>query len=342
MAKNLFLFTGEETYLLHEQIALWKKAFVEKHGDINLAILDADDTPLNEIMAAALAMPFLGDKRLIFIHNLPDAPRARQTEASNKKDEKRDEELKKMEANLDGIPDTSVVVFVQNNPDRRKAFFKKLSSKAEVREFSPLAGQALNEWIRKKVQAGGARIDTSTSEYLVSLTGQNLWRLSQEVDKLTMHSAGEAISKSVIDKLVVPTLEANVFHLTDALGLKNHRKAIQHLHQSLAAGENLRQVFFMIVRQFRLLLQGYGYRESNPNSSPVAFAAALKLHPFVARNTLSQLQNFSGQELKNAYARLLEIDMDMKTSRIRTTTDNQDELALAMERFIVNFCQKKI
>ena len=92
MAKNLFLFTGEETYLLHEQIASWKKAFTEKHGDINLAVLDADDTPLYEIMAAILAFPFLGDKRLIFIHNLPDAPKARQTEEPTKKDEKRDEE----------------------------------------------------------------------------------------------------------------------------------------------------------------------------------------------------------------------------------------------------------
>jgi DNA polymerase III subunit delta len=341
MAKNLFLFTGEETYLLHEQIASWKKAFTEKHGDINLSILGADDTPLNEIMAAALAMPFLGDKRLIFIHNLPDAPKARQTEEPTKKDEKRDEELKKMEANLDEIPDTSVVVFVQSNPDKRKSFYKKLCAKAEVKEFNPLAGQALSEWIRKRASQDGARIDSSASDYLVTLTGQNLWRLSQEIDKLAAHCRGEAVSKAVIDKLVVPTLEANVFQLTDALGLKDHRKAIRHLHQSLAAGENLRQVFFMIVRQFRLLLQGYGYKESNPNSSSTAFSAALKLHPFVARNTLSQLSNFSGQELKNAYGRLLEIDLDLKTSKIRTTTDNQDELALAMERFIINFCQKQ-
>jgi len=59
MANNLFLFTGEETYLLHGQINGWKKAFIEKHGDINLAILDAEEMPLNEIMAAILAIPFL-------------------------------------------------------------------------------------------------------------------------------------------------------------------------------------------------------------------------------------------------------------------------------------------
>lgn len=338
MAKNVFLFTGEETYLLHEQINSWKAAFTEKHGDINLAILDAEEMPLNEIMAAVNAIPFLGDKRLIFIHGLPDKPSTRKSEEPTKKDEKRDAELKKLEADLDDVPETSVAVFVQSHPDKRKSFYKKLVAKAEVKEFLPLSGQALVGWIQKRVQEKGARIDQQGAEYLVSLTGQDLWRLSHEIEKLVAYSPGEVIAKSVIDKLVVPTLEANVFHLTDALGVKDRQKAIQHLHRSLAAGENLRQVFYMIVRQFRLLLQGSGYRSANPKANSTGFAATLKLHPFVARNTLAQLKNFEQSELKGAYQRLLEIDLDLKTSRIRVTTDNQDELALAIERFIVNFC----
>ena len=338
MANNLFLFTGEETYLLHEQINAWKRAFLEKHGDLNLAILDADETPLNEIMAAVNAMPFLGDKRLIFIHGLPDKPSARKSEEPTKKESTRDEELKRLETDLDEVPESSVVVFVQSAPDKRKSFYKKLVAKVEMKEFVPLTGQSLYSWVQKRVQMKGGRIDLSTAEYLASLTGQDLWRLSQEVDKLTTYSSGGAITRQVIDQLVMPTLEANVFHLTDALGAKDCRKAIQHLHRSLAAGENLRQIFYMVVRQFRLLLQGSGYKSINLNANPTAFAAALKLHPFVARNTMAQLKNFNDQELKGAYARLLDIDIDLKTSRIRVTTDNQDELALAIERFIVNFC----
>ncbi len=338
MANNLFLFTGEETYLLHEQINVWKKAFIEKHGDINLAALDVVEMPLYEIMAAVNAMPFLGDKRLIFIYGLPDKPKTRNADKVSKADEKRDEDLKKLETDLDDVPESSVVVFVQSAPDKRKSFYKKLIAKVEVKEFLPLTGQVLNAWIQKRAQGKGARIDLSTAEYLASLTGQNLWSLSQEIDKLTAYASGESITKSIVDKLVVPTLEANVFHLTDALGIKNHRKAIQHLHRSLAAGDNLRQVFYMVVRQFRLLLQGSGYQNSHPNANPTAFAATLKLHPFVARNTMAQLKNFNDAELKKAYARLLDIDVDLKTSRIRVTVDNQDELALAIERFIIKFC----
>ena len=340
MAKNLFLFTGEETYLLSEQISSWKKAFVEKHGDINLEVLDTEEMPLNEVMAAINAMPFLGDKRLIFVYGLPVAPPKRETAEPTKKDEKREAELEKLAEDLDDIPESSVVVFVQSKPDKRRAFYKKLTAMAEVKEFEPLAGQALLQWLQKRVTQKGGRIDLVSAEHLVSLVGQSLWRLASEVDKLASYSAGAPIDKPMIDKLVLPTLEANVFHLTDALGVRDHRKAVFHLHRALAAGESLRPVFYMIVRQFRLLLQGSGYQSLNPKANATAFAAALKLHPFVARNTMGQLRNFERQELERAYEELLQIDFKLKTSGIRVTTDNQDELALAIERFIVNFCVK--
>lgn len=336
--KNLFLFTGEETYLLNNQINDWKSAYTKKHGDMNLEILDGAEIPLNELMAAAIAMPFLSEKRLIFIHGLPDAPKTRNKNKVTKKDEKRDEDLKRFGENLKNIPESSIVVFVQPNPDKRFSFYKKLMKEAEVKEFDLLQGGMLISWIQNEVKKKGCTIDYGTAEYLSTLAGLGLWRLSSEINKITSHSPGEAVNKTLIDQLVVPTLEANIFHFTDALGAKNSKKAIRKLHETMAAGENLRPVFYMIVRQFRLLLQGSGYMANNPNGNSISFASSLKLHPFVAKNTLEQVRRFNLRELKKSYAELLDIDTSLKTSKIRTTVDNQDELALAIERFILGFC----
>jgi len=339
--KNLFLFTGEETYLLHSKTKSWKDAFKEKHGDLNLSVLDAYEMSLGEIMTSIEAMPFLGEKRLLFIHGLPDTPPRRETEEASEKDSKRDEELKKFEQYLDKIPDTSVVVFVQPNPDKRRSFYKKLAKKAEVKEFFPLQGKALFSWIANEAKEKGSSIDADTAEYLVSLTGPDLWRLASEVTKLASFLRGAPITTVTIDSLITPTLEANIFHLTDALGEKDHKKAIRNLHETMAAGENLRPVFYMIVRQFRILLTTSGYLRSNPSADVTRVASALKLHPFVARNTLGQLKHFALPELTEAYNRLLEIDIGLKTSGIKTTTDDQDELALAIERFILKFCRNR-
>lgn len=339
MLKNLFLFTGEETYLLQETIQAWKKAFIEKHGDLNLDMLDASQIPLHEIMASVTAMPFLGDKRLIFIYGLPDAPKARQSDKITKKDEKRELELKKLESDLDDIPETSVVVFVQSNPDKRKGFYKNILKKGQLKEFHPMVGSALTQWIQQRTQEKGAQISSIVAEYLASLTGQNLWRLSTEVDKLVTHSPGQNLSKDLVDALVVPTIEANIFQLTDALAAKDQKKAVRFLHQTMSAGENLQPAFYMIVRQFRLLLQARAFAEKDLNPSPTAFAARLRLHPFVARNTLAQVKYFKMEELKKAYRNLLEIDTGLKTSQIKVLADDQEELALAIERFILELCR---
>jgi len=336
---NLFLFTGDETFLLHQQIKAWKGAFKEKHdGDINLITIDGSEAEIGEIIAQIEAAPFLGEKRLIFIENLPEAPKTRNTDKVSKKDEEREKDLKKLIDFLEKIPESSVVVFVQPNPDKRKSLYKKMVKLATVKEFNSLSGPTLNRWVQNQAKKHGASIDTSTTEYLASLTGQDLWRIDQELQKLAAYCQGKPIDRKCIDHLVVPTIEANIFHLTDALGTKDHRKAIYNLHRSMAAGENLRQTFYMIVRQFRLFLQVSGYLSNYPNTNPTNVATSLKIHPFVARNTISQLKHFDTPELKSAYARLLEIDVALKTSHIRITTEDQSELALAIERFILKFC----
>ncbi|MBN1258311.1 DNA polymerase III subunit delta [Candidatus Peregrinibacteria bacterium] len=339
--KNLFLFTGEETYLLQEYAKSWKDAFKEKHGDLNLTSLDAREAGVREIMTAIETLPFLGEKRLVFVYGLPDAPPARESEEPTEKDKKRDEELKKFETYLEEIPKTSVVAFVQPRPDKRRSFYKKLAKSAETKEFRVLQGKELMGWVMAEAKKKGATIHYDTAEYLIGLVGPNLFRLAQEISKYTSFAPGVAITRQTIDALTTPSLEANIFHLTDALGAKDHREAIHNLHMTLAAGENLRPVFYMIVRQFRLLLSASGFLRQSPGADSLRVASALKLHPFVAKNTLQQLKYFSLPELAEAYGQLLAIDIGLKNSQIRTTTDDQDELALAIERFILKFCSKR-
>ncbi len=307
---------------------------------MNLNVINGLGLEIGDMIAQIEAAPFLADKRLIFVEGLPEAPKTRNKDKVTKKDEARDAQQQKMIDYLEKIPESSVVIFVQSNPDKRKSLYKKIVQYGTVKNFEPMSGLPLAKWIQNRVQKYESTIDANTAEYLVSLTGQDLWRIDGELNKLASYTEGKPIDKKSIDRLVVPTIEANVFHLTDALGTRNHRKAIQNLHRSLAAGENLRQVFYMIVRQFRLFMQVGGYLGNYPSSNPANVASSLKLHPFVARNTMDQLKHFKVEELKSAYEKLLDIDVGLKTSRIRVTVEDQEELAMAIERFIIEFSGK--
>lgn len=337
--ENLYFFTGEETFLLHQQLKAWKEAFIKKYeGDFNVNTINGREMDVAEIINQLEAAPFLGEKRLIIVEHLPEAPSTKKNDKVSKKDESREEAMKRLADFLETIPLSNVVIFVQPKPDKRKSLYKKCVQLCTVKTFESLSGSQLSDWVQERVKRYKTSIDIRSAEHLTSLTGHDLWRIDQELMKLASYNQEKPIDRSSIDTLVVPTIEANIFHLTDALGIKDHRKAIHNLHKTMAAGENLRQTFYMIVRQFRLFLQVSGYLANYPNTSANNIASSLKLHPFVARNTVSQLKHFKIPELKTAYQRLLAIDIALKTSQIRITTDDQDELAMAIEKFILKFC----
>lgn len=341
MNSNLFFFTGEETYLLQQKVNSWKQAFLEKHGELNLGFIDGEKASASQIIMEIETVPFLGEKRLIFIENLPAAPKAAAKEDDEKDDEAEEDDLqtKKFVQAIENLPETSVVVFIQPHPDKRKNLYKALIRLAKVEEFEPLDEQALNKWVCKETSRIGGTIDPAVADYFISMVNQNCWRLAQEIQKLACFKPDQSISQTDIDHVVTPTPEANIFHFTDALATRDHRKAIRQLHKTMAAGDNLRQLFYMIVRQFRLLLKVKSYKMQYPICTPASVSGSLGLHPFVARNVLSQISHFKMNELKQIYAHLLEIDTDLKSSQIRITSDDQDELALAIEQFILRFCR---
>jgi DNA polymerase-3 subunit delta len=342
---NLHLFTGPETFQLYEQVNAWKHAFLQKHGDLNLIMLDSARDSVGEIVTQMEALPFLGDKRLLFISGLPEAPPKRAPKKTENDEGDEDEEEEEEIANverlteaLEGVPETSVVVFIQPNPDKRKSLYKKIVQKATVKTFGALPPNKLNQWIKEGAERHGTSIDPATTEHLIALAGTDLWRLDRELMKLSAYCDGTSITPQAIDELVTPTHEASVFQLTDALGENDRRTAMKAMEDLVASGEPLQKPFFMIARQFRILLSVGSYMEKYPNTDSKSIALEFKLHPFVAQKTLKQVRLFKLKKLRNAHERILEIDIAMKTGGIRTTKDDPTELALALERFILDFC----
>jgi DNA polymerase III delta subunit len=63
------------------------------------------------------------------------------------------------------------------------------------------------------------------------------------------------------------------------------------------------------------------------------------VHPFAVTNAISQSKNFSDETLALIYRKLLEIDIDTKSSRIRVSTNDNTELRLALEKLMAGICQ---
>ena len=317
----LFFLHGESDYRLEERAHFLLEGFRRKYdpAGINVTVVNAltDNWKANRVLEEILAAPFLAEKRLVMLKGVPAAA-----------SEEGGEEEKSLAEALDHLPETTILILVGYHPDKRKTLYKKLLAVAEVEEFNDWTAPSIKKWIKSKID-----LDDDTIDYLIATVGSDLYRLDSEIAKLSVY--GGPITPKEVNLLVTPTLSNSVFDFTDAISQQDHRKALRLFSGLRQQGESIFAIFPMIVRNFRILLLYKNKLLAGQDRRTIM--ADLKIPPFVASKVHSQADNYSLEVLQQCYNCLLEIDVQVKTGVINTSSTNTREFDLAIEKFILDF-----
>ncbi len=297
----LFLY-GEDTYRLKQKLKALKERFVSASlGNTNLRVLEGKLLTFDEAVRQILAMPFLSRKRLVIIENLLQEGQKVVQE--------------KVSSFLSKVPDSTVLVVAEEgSPDRRTAIFKKLNSQTKSYEFKLPENEALRRWIIKEVKNRNGEIEPAAVSKLIEYVGSDLWRLSNELDKLTSYSS--KVTLQSIELLVAPQLQANIFDLIEAVAKKSTAKAFHELYQLFHGGYSEIYILTMIAYQYRNLLIIKDIQMRMPRISSLEMKRRSGLHPYVLNKNLFMTKNYSFEELKNIYRKILYFDTKIKTGRI--------------------------
>lgn len=315
---SALLFFGENSYLLRRELQTLIDDFKQKEGDINLAILEANNTDEHEIIAAAESPPFLGNARLTIVRDF-DFRKSAERFANF----------------IEQLPEYTTLIVTAKSADARTKLFKAFKKFGEVKEFAPPKPAEFKKWLAAEIARENLLIEPAAVDLLATFTLGDCETAVHEITKLKTFAGEKKISREDVRALTHPNLHTSVFNLTDAIGARRIEAALADLHDIVDRGENLVQIFFMIVRQFRILLNLNAL--ASRKLSPGAIARELKLHPFVVSNSLRQSRNFSESELLAAHDKLLEIDVAMKTGKVNYSSANPGEFARELEKFIVSF-----
>jgi DNA polymerase-3 subunit delta len=181
-----------------------------------------------------------------------------------------------------------------------------------VQEFEFLSSKKLYSWIKKQFEEQKREIEEEAVIYLSKMGGNDLWRLKNEIDKLSLST--EKITKENITDLVKIETESNIFKTIDAIAERDKEKALLFLYDHLQKNDSPHYLFSMIIYQFRniimvkdLMERGLQYEKMKSKSG---------LHPFVFSKTYKQAGRFSKEELEKNYQRLFEFDLKIKTGQI--------------------------
>lgn len=301
----ILFFYGEDSYRISQQTKKLKAKFISASlGDTNLSIIDAKSANYNDIVRAILAMPFLSKTRLVIIENVI-------SESQEENREKIGEFLKK-------VPTSTVLVLTQIHPDKRTSLYKKLLKADKVAEFPALQPEQVKRWIKKEVEERGGDIDIVAINKLQEYVGNDLWRLSNEIDKLI--SFNKNITAENIELLVSAQIENNIFKLTDAVARKNLQDALREHQNLVSSGEHGNYILSMLVYQYRNLLILKDTQTRAKTTSSWDLAKKSGIHPYAAQKIWPLLNLFSLPELKKSYKLLLDFDVALKTGKIEEKT----------------------
>lgn len=298
----IFLY-GPDTFRSKEKLRMFKEKFireVDKSG-LNLVEVEAEKMAINDLNKAMATQSFLAKKRMVVVRDIFKQRKALQVELL---------ELLKVGKFRDG-KDDNILIFWDEEPDKRSALFKYLDGSKFKEEFFLLKNNELTSWVIKRVEKKGGKISKRNAEVLASKSDGNLWALSGEIDKLLAISRGREISEADLEESSLVKIEDNIFNLTDAIGNKNSKLALKLLHDNLQAGANEIYLLAMIVRQFRILIQVRAALDEGQGDYR-SMASELGLHPFVVQKAIAQASKYSIEQLKRIYKKLLEIDIKIK------------------------------
>ncbi|MFA6991786.1 MAG: DNA polymerase III subunit delta [Candidatus Gracilibacteria bacterium] len=321
--KNVFLFCGKDTFSCFYKLNLWKSEFIKKHGETNIDQIEASDLSAGKLAMDIGSVPFLSEKRLIIIKNFLERAKS--------------DEQKEVAEVIENVPDSCILVFYEDRePDKRTSLYQKISKTGKVVEFPVLSPKETVAKILEKAKADNINIKPFTADYLATYLALDLWSITNELNKLKTFADGKEITKEMVDDLVTPSLSSSIFKLTDALAARNSKESIRILRTLIEMDEELNMIFFMIVRHFRLMIQIKELVEKK--DPPYSIAKQLGANPYVVQIISKQCRNFTEENLRDIYQKLLKIDIDVKTGNIRTTKNDISEFELAIEKLIIECC----
>jgi len=331
----LYILSGQDDFSLGESLEEIKRGM----GDpallaANTTVLDGQQLTLDQLKAVCETVPFLSERRLVIVNGLLGRFEPKGKSRGQKKitPVNQPNEPKLLAAYISQIPDSTILVLIDGRLGSKNPLLRALSTKAEVRAFPLLRNTELRHWIRRRVQGEGGSISPAAVNQLVKLVGSNLWIMSSEINKLVLFTSGRRIEEEDVMRVVSYTHQVNVFAMVDAILEFKAGIAEQSLHQLLERGAAPAYLLAMLLRQVEMIVRARELRSQGQPEVEIQNRLGLPSE-FALRKTLDQAGRYSLARLKQAYHRLLETDLSIKTGKYG------GELALNI--LIAELCQRR-
>ena len=302
---GLYIFHGEETFLLQHYLNQMKKLLIEDLTEsFNFHKLTVETFDVQTFADAVENLPMMAEHTMVWVDEidlfkLPEADRNKLAEV------------------FSDIPEYCTVVFTYETtawkPDKRlKKFWEAISDNGKIVEFPKQEQRDLVPWVIRHFAAQKKSISSELSAYLIDITGGTMTALAGEIRKICAYSGADMIRKTDIDAVTEPVMDAVVFQMTDMLGRGEYGKALLKLQQLLKMQQEPVVILGAIGGHFRRLSTARTLMDNGRGSGELMKLCGIS--DYAARKTMDGARRFRPAFCSRAAELILEADYKLKTS----------------------------
>jgi len=314
----LHVLIGEDDFSVRQALNEIKKGIGNAAALMtNTTVLDGRQVTLEQMRSACDTVPFLSEKRLVIVEGLFE-----RFEIGNRTGRKKSagkpepsEEYKAIAGGIKNLPEFTELVLLGGGIKAGNTLLRELSTVTRVRYFPSLKQAQLSQWILQRVKAAGGTISPQAVNLLISFVGNDLWIMSNEVDKLVLFAGERRIEEDDVRVVVSYAQEANIFAMIDAVLEFRASTAQGLLQQLLKQGVAPVQLLVMLSRQVRIIFQIKEMRGQGKSRADIQRKLGLT-SDFVLRKAWDQADRYSPARIREVYHRLLETDVSIKTGKL--------------------------
>ena len=304
--KQIYLLYGEEAFLKNSYKNRLKEVII---GDdtMNFARFEGKGLDVDELIRLADTMPFFAERRLILVEDSGFFKSASDA----------------LVQYLPSMPDTTILLFVETEVDKRNRLYKKVKDMGYAAELNRQDSAQLARWAGGILTREQKKITKHTMELFLSMAGDDMENIRMELEKLISYT----LSREVItdeDVLAVCTVQVTnrIFEMVSAIVNRQPRKAMDLYEDLLTLKEPPMRILFLIARQFNQLLQVKELMAKGMDKGTIA--SKLKMQPFVVGKTMPQARQFGREQILSYVEFCVETEEAVKSGRL------QDRLAVEL------------
>jgi DNA polymerase-3 subunit delta len=311
--EKVYFLHGEEGFFIDEITkALVENVLEEHERDFNQAIMYGKDSEVLNIISEAKGYPMMAERKLVIIKEAQDL---------------KDFDL--LESYFENPSDRTVFVinYKHKTFDTRKKIAKVVAKNGLIFKSDKVKEYHLAQWISTYVKSVGYGITSKASILLSEFLGNDLSRITNELEKLfLLLEKGTDINDVHIEENIGISKDYNPFELVNAISVRDVTKAFKianYFEHNPKAGD----LMVVIPSTFNFFTKLMRIHFLN-NKSSEGVAAALKVHPFVATQHINATKVYNPKKIASNIAILHEYDL--KAKGIGNSSFSQGELMREM------------